>query len=112
MDGIATTSPSAAPATALIERRRHARVGVMWMATLRSATGFIECIVLDLSRSGAKLAFNAPAALPTTAAVALVLEGVGTFRAAAAWQRAEFAGIRFLDPPDLVASAFSDLLSL
>jgi hypothetical protein len=111
MDSIVTTSTSAAPAAAASERRRHARTGIMWMATLRSAQGFTECIVLDLSRGGAKLAFTAPAALPTTP-VALVLEGVGTFRAAVVWQRAEFAGICFLDAPETIASAFAELMSL
>jgi hypothetical protein len=111
MDATPTTSTSAAPPAALAERRQHTRIGILWMATLRSATGFIECIVLDISRGGAKLAFNGPASLPATP-VALVLEGVGTFRAVAAWQRQTFAGIRFLDPPDEIARAFADLLTL
>jgi hypothetical protein len=44
--------------------------------------------------------------------VALVLEGLGTFRAAVVWQRAEFAGICFLDPPETIATAFAKLMSL
>lgn len=112
MDGTVPADTKAATAAALNERRQYTRVGVMWMATLKSTTGFLECIVLDLSRGGAKLAFNAPASLPANAAVALVLEGVGTFRAAAVWQRADYAGIQFLDPPDAIATAFAGRLPL
>jgi len=107
MDGTAraktdVTSPSAA------ERRRHARVGVMLMASLRSTNGIYDCMVLDISRGGAKLTLGEPQTLPPT--VTLVLGGFGTFRAQTVWQHNEIVGIRFDDTPEAIAQAFQGLV--
>jgi hypothetical protein len=109
MDGTpATDIGTAKPHPA--ERRRHQRAGVMIMATLRTGRGFIECMVLDLSSGGAKLAFGEEIVLPPGHAVALIIGRIGTFRAQAVWQRTTFTGIRFLDPPETIAQALGDML--
>lgn len=108
MDGTARSSAESEPGASAIERRRHARVGVMLMATLRSTNGIFDCMVLDISRGGAKLALGEPHAIAT--AVTLVFGGFGTFRAQPAWQRGEIVGVRFLDPPQAIADAFQGLV--
>lgn len=109
MDG-SSAKDIASAAERHADRRRHQQVGVMIMATLRAPRGFFDCMVLDLSSGGAKLAINEPIALPQGDTVALIIARVGTFRAQAVWQRTSFAGIRFLDPPEAIAQALGDIL--
>ncbi|HZT52000.1 MAG TPA: PilZ domain-containing protein [Stellaceae bacterium] len=90
------------------ERRRHARAGVMLMASLRSATGIFDCMVLDISRGGAKLMLTEPHEL--SPAVTLVLQGFGSFRAQQVWRHGEVVGIRFVDAPDAIAGAFPGIV--
>jgi hypothetical protein len=92
------------------ERRRHQRAGVMMMATLRAGRRFFDCMVLDLSSGGAKLAFGEEIVLPLGDPVALIIGQIGTFRAQSVWQRTTFTGIRFLDPPEVVALALGEML--
>jgi PilZ domain len=90
------------------ERRRHQRVGALWMATLQSGGHVEECMVIDISRGGAKLML--PQAHPLGGIHALVIGGFGTLRARLAWQRGEFAGVEFLDPPETIAARFRNML--
>lgn len=92
------------------ERRSHQRVGVMMMATLRATRGFFDCMVLDLSSGGAKLAISEQLVLTPGDSVSLIITPFGTFRAQSVWQRTSFAGIRFLDPPEAIARALGDIL--
>jgi hypothetical protein len=107
MDGRAGPGASIAD-TSPADRRRHARVGVMLMATLRATGGLYDCMVLDISRGGAKLTLGEPHAVGS--AVSLVLGGFGTFRAEPVWQRGEILGLRFLDPPEAIAAALQGLV--
>ena len=93
------------------ERRRHHRVGVMMMATLRATRGFFDCMVLDLSSGGAKLAFGDEIVLRPGDGVSLIIARLGTFRAQSVWQRTTFVGIRFLDPPEAIAAAMGSILA-
>jgi hypothetical protein len=102
---VATTNESYA------ERRRHHRVGVMMMATLRATRGFFECMVLDLSSGGAKLAIDGEVVLRPGDSVSLIIAPIGSFRAQSVWQRTNFAGIRFLDPPETIAAAMGSILA-
>jgi PilZ domain len=110
MDTITTSSAAAAAEAGNADRRRNERIGVMWMGTLKVPRGFFDCVVIDVSRGGAKLAFGEPHALGAGIPVSLILERFGTFRAETVWQRADIAGIRFLDPPDAVAASFGAIL--
>lgn len=112
MTGAATPQTAGNPAVLPHERRLHPRIGVMWMATLRSASGLVECIVLDVSCGGAKLALSTPITLRPGAGATLVIEGFGSFRASGVWQRQDYVGIRFLDPPETIARAFPGVLAL
>jgi len=108
MDGRAGSGAGTEQGMSPSERRRHPRVGVMLMAALRSANGMFDCIVLDISRGGAKLTLGEPHAIGN--AVSLVLGGFGTFRAQPVWQRGDVMGIRFLDPPETIANALNGLV--
>ena len=109
MDGSSTKHLASANEDG-VERRRNQRTGVMMMATLRATRGFFDCMVLDLSSGGAKLAMSEPLVLAPGDAVSLIIARVGTFRAQSVWQRTTFAGIRFLDPPEAIAQALGDIL--
>jgi hypothetical protein len=107
MDGsVAEKIVSVAPS----ERRTANRVGVMMMATLRAARGFFDCMVLDLSSGGAKLAMGDHVVLTAGLPVTLIIQPYGVFRAQAVWQRLHIAGICFLDPPDAIVEALSDVI--
>ena len=107
MDG--TAKPGAnVSGTSPADRRRHERVGVMLMASIRSTNGIFDCMVLDISRGGAKLMLSEPHALPSS--LTLVLGGFGTFRAQRMWQHNEILGIQFADTPDAVVEAFHGLV--
>jgi hypothetical protein len=108
MDATARSSAEIEHGTNPSERRRHVRIGIMLMATLRSTNGIFDCMVLDLSRGGAKVMLHEPHVIGT--AVTLILGGFGSFRAQPVWQRGEIIGIRFADPPETIASAFPGLV--
>jgi hypothetical protein len=107
MDGTAKPNTDVAGVSPA-ERRRHERVGVMLMASLRSTNGIFDCMVLDISRGGAKLILGEPQALPPS--VTLMLGGFGSFRAQTVWQHNEILGIRFTDTPEAIAEAFQGLV--
>lgn len=108
MDGQA--SGAARGAFPQIERRRHPRVGVAWMASLVSGRGVADCLVIDVSLGGAKLAF-ADAPPPEAGAAATLDLGLrGHFRSVVVWRRGEFAGLSFLDPPDRIADALRGIV--
>jgi len=109
MEATATATPNAAPA--LHERRQWKRVSVSWLASLRlSGGGVAECLVIDLSAGGAKVALVEPLSLAPPDTVGLVVEKFGTFRAEIVWRRSVFAGLRFRDPPETVQAAFRSFL--
>ncbi len=103
-----TTSLGRDAATKPDERRRHPRVGALWMATVHAVSDVHDCMVIDVSRGGAKLMLSQ--AHPLTEIRALVVGALGTFRARLVWQRGEFAGVQFLDPPEKIADAFGGML--
>jgi PilZ domain-containing protein len=108
MDGTARSSAEIDNGPSPSERRRHARVGVMLMATLRSTNGIFDCMVLDISRGGAKVMLSEPHEIAPV--VTLVLGGFGTFRAQRVWHRGEILGICFDDPPETIAAAFPGIV--
>jgi hypothetical protein len=93
------------------EQRRDQRFDVMWMATLRAAHGFYDCLVLNISRGGAKIALSEQCSLTIDDPVTLILESFGPLRAVIVWDRAGFAGIRFSDPADKIAESLGDIVT-
>jgi len=110
MDAISLASPRSDGDTQVAERRRHQRIGVMWMASLRSGGNYVDCLVVDLSCGGARLLLSAPMILGPS--VRVEIAAYGTFAASVVWQRNASAGIRFDAAPAAIAAAFAGLLPL
>lgn len=96
---------------ALHNRRRHDRVSVSWLATLRLASGMFECLIINLSPGGAKIKLSGRVALSVGEGASLVVGKFGTFRADAIWRRADCVGLSFRDPPETVTAAFGKVLA-
>lgn len=92
------------------EQRRHVRKRVLWAATLETPDGAFECIVLNVSRSGAQLRLKSPIGPQTEAA--LSLGSVGTLKVEVVWQRSDKMGVRFRDTPEEIAQIIGQALSL
>lgn len=92
------------------EQRRHIRKRVLWTARLETKDGALDCIILNVSRSGAKLRLTVPPLLLQP--VKLVMESYGTLPAEIVWQQADNMGIRFDADPDEVAKILGDALTL
>ncbi|MGH7090217.1 MAG: PilZ domain-containing protein [Stellaceae bacterium] len=86
------------------ERRQYPRVGVAWLATLKAGLGVFDCMVIDVSKGGAKLAFTDPFPSGGSGAATLDLGTRGVLRAEIVWRRTMYCGLRFLDAPDRVAA--------
>ncbi len=92
------------------EQRRHIRKHVLWTARLETKDGPYSCIILNVSRSGAKLRLTAPT-LPRQP-VKLVMDSYGTLSGEIVWQHADKMGIRFSADPEQVAKILGDALVL
>ena|SRR5215469_8366438 len=92
------------------EQRRHIRKHVLWAARLETKEGPFSCIILNVSRSGAKLRVTAPNLQHQP--VKLVMETYGALTAEIVWQNADKMGIRFSADPDQVAKILGDALVL
>lgn len=82
--------------TAALEQRRHVRQRVLWAARLDTIDGSFNCIVLDISKEGAKLQLAAPIPVMPRQQVSLVIEELGRLEAETIWQVSERMGLRFL----------------
>jgi hypothetical protein len=99
--------------TAALEQRKHPRSRVLWMATLETQEGPFSCMVLDVSRAGAKLQFAAPIfPVLVKQEVELVIEPLGGLGAEVIWQSGERMGVRFNANPALVAHVIGGALKL
>jgi hypothetical protein len=107
----ATANQAKQEAAALRDRRRHDRVGVSWLATLRLASGMFECLIINLSPGGAKIKLSGHVTLLPGEGASLVVGKFGTFRADAVWRRADCVGLSFRDPPETVTAAFGKVLA-
>jgi hypothetical protein len=92
------------------EQRRHIRKHVLWAATLDTKDGPFSCIILNVSRSGAKLRIVAPTL--SRQPIKLVMDSFGTLPAEIVWQHADKMGIRFSADPEEVAKILGDALVL
>ena len=77
------------------ERRRHVRMAVHWSGDLEASGDRLDCTVLDISPSGAKVQSSDP--LPPETPVILTLAQGDQHRGAIVWQQGSFMGIGF-DP--------------
>jgi hypothetical protein len=109
---MAGTEPMEQPETGTAEQRRHIRKRVLWAARLDAAEGSFNCVILNVSRSGAKLRLPSATAIAQHQPVELVLETFGELQAEIVWQRGDKAGIKFTTDPDQVAAIIGASLSL
>jgi len=76
------------------ERRRHRRRQTSLLATINYQRVLLPCIMVDVSRGGARVKLLEAGALPRGAAV-LECARLGKFTAHLVWQRGLFAGFKF-----------------
>jgi len=92
------------------ELRRHVRKRVLWSAKLETTVGSFDCVILNISRSGAKLRISAPPLPPHN--VELMLESCGALHGEVVWQEADKLGLRFSGDPEEIARIIGGTLSL
>ena len=68
----------------------------------------VDCVILNLSASGAKVRFDDP--LMSDQIKRLTLAGTVGFDVEVAWTSGVFAGLKFLDTPEKVASVLAGVL--
>lgn len=94
------------------EQRRHVRKRVLWMARLEANGTSSECVILNVSRSGAKLRLTTPLTVAARQVVKLDMPSHGTLPAEVIWQRGDKMGIRFSADPEQVAKILGTALTL
>src|SRR5271170_7817851 len=87
----AATAIDAPPA----KTREHVRRQMLWSGTLQTARGPCPCIVVDLSRGGARV--SGVATVEIGQSVTLVVAGMGLYRGTVAWRESGSIGIGFAD---------------
>ncbi|TQV71232.1 PilZ domain-containing protein [Denitrobaculum tricleocarpae] len=68
----------------------------------------VDCVILNLSASGAKVRFDDP--LMSDQIKSITLAGTVEFEVEVAWTSGVFAGLKFLDTPVKVASVLAGVL--
>lgn len=104
------TLPAKSPTRA--ERRATRRKPTLWEGRLDTESGVFACVILNVSQGGALVQLEAPL-LPTERAT-LTIERFGALGAQIVWQMPDEGrlGIRFTDPPQVVARVLSGALPL
>jgi transposase len=92
---------TAAKSTCWKDRRTYPRRHVVLEGRLRGGGGEQDCVLLDLSASGAMVRLSDPA--PSTAHVAVSTEHFGELAGRVVWQMHNVVGLRFADRPQEVA---------
>jgi len=98
--------------TAALDQRRYLRQRVLWAARLDTAEGSFNCIILDVSKAGAKLQLAAPIPVTARQKVELVIEPMGRLKAEVIWQIDERMGLRFISDPQDVARVIGRALMI
>jgi len=78
------------------ERRRNRRRQTSLLATVNYQRVLLPCIIVDVSRGGARVKLLEAGALPR-GTVVLECARLGKFAAELVWQRGLFAGFRFAE---------------
>lgn len=92
------------------EQRRYVRKSVIWGGRADTKDGTFDCLVLNISRSGAKLRCSAP--MPDQTTANLAVGSFGMLNADVIWQRGDKMGIRFTVDPEQVANSIGQALAL
>ena len=92
---------TAAATTSWNDRRLFARSHVVLNGRLRGGVEEQDCVLLDLSATGAMVRLSDPA--PSRAHVAVSTEHFGELHGQVVWQMHNVVGLRFSDRPQQVA---------
>jgi len=87
------------------ERRRFERAPLLHSGSLHNARGVVDCVIKDISASGARLMMERRIAEQEK--LILDIDGVGLFPSRIVWQSDDQAGIQFLSDPGTVKSWIS-----
>ncbi len=91
------------------ERRRAPRWNVCWSASISGDEHGLQCLILNLSRGGAKIGYPAP--LRVGSAVTLQIRDHAPCQAVVAWWRGYFMGLQFKNLAAQAAEALERRLS-
>jgi len=83
------------PPSTSLDARRDTRRQLLWSGVLQTARGPCQCLVVDLSRGGAKVSLATP--VKTGQPVTLVVTGIGTYRGTVIWWENGSLGIKFAE---------------
>jgi hypothetical protein len=95
MDESLLTPTESEPRSSSVDARRDARRQLLWSGTLQTSQGPCQCIVVDLSRGGAKLQLAKPVKIGQL--VTLVVAGIGTYRGTVIWCENGSLGVKFAE---------------
>jgi hypothetical protein len=92
---------TAAPSNCWKDRRHYPRCHVILAGRLRGGVDEQDCVLLDLSASGAMVRLSDPT--PSPARVSVTTEPFGELRGRVVWQMHNVVGLRFAERPQHVA---------
>jgi hypothetical protein len=88
---------------AALDDREDRRRQLLWSGILQTARGPVHCIVIDISRGGARL--TAAVAVTVGQAVTLLVTGMGMFRGTVVWAESGTIGVKFAEAKGATAAA-------
>ena len=106
LDGFLTRKWADAPNAE--ERRRFPRCWVLWAGHIVSADQSVDCVILNLSASGAKVRLYEPVAMSER--LTLTIRRYGDFQCRLVWQNDAEFGVAFADPPRHIVDILGDAL--
>lgn len=80
------------------DRRQHPRTPIVESAVVRAGSKLIECVVIELSRAGARIQTSEP--LPHLFQMSLTGNQAKTHTCQLVWQDDNCAGVNFLQPAE------------
>lgn len=89
-------------------RRAHPRFTVVWTGRIVAASRALDCVVLNISASGAKLRAFENLELPQR--FTLIVDRFGDFPAELVWRDRRSAGVRFVGDPAQIGQTFAQAL--
>jgi hypothetical protein len=87
---------------AALDDREDRRRQLLWSGILQTARGPVQCIVVDISRGGARL--SAGAVVKIGQAVTLLVTGMGMFRGTVVWTEPGTIGVKFAEEKSATAA--------
>lgn len=105
---LTTVDDDSAPLPGSVEQRRYRRYSVVLSGKFHRGKTTNDCIILDLSPTGAKLRMSEP--LAQKAVGTLESDKFGMIPGEVVWRNDQTIGIRFLDEPNWVAGLLSMVL--